>query len=165
MDAIILCNAAIRCCQLAGERARTPLTATWLLWMERSNGPMTQSQRKTTRGYTMKFCSLLLPFAKLIQRDRLLQNKDLSLLSLLIFDEFCLFFHDSMQRWMDFQWILMSSKSLSPKCSLGPRSLEAPSWKVPSPQSRVFSHGSKWLCDRRSFILFPVHVRLLYIYI
>ena len=148
MDAIILCNAALQCCQLAGERARTPLTATWLLWMERPNGPMTQSQRNKTRGYTMNFCSLLLPFAKLVQRDRLLQDEEvqlLPLLSLLIFDEFCLFCYVSMQRWMDFQWILMSSKPLSPKCSLGPRSLEAPSWKVPSPQSRVFSHGSKWL--------------------
>lgn len=43
----------------------------------------------------MNFCSLLLPFAKLVQRDRLLQDEEvqlLPLLSLLIFDEFCLFF-------------------------------------------------------------------------
>lgn len=90
----------------------------------------------------MNMCSLLLPFAKLVQRDRLLQDTEVQ--HFVTFDEFCLFIHDSMQRWMDFQWILMSSKSLSPKCSLGPRSLEAPSWKVPIPQSRVFSNGSKW---------------------
>ena len=50
------CNAALQCCQLAGERARTSLTATWLLWMERPNGSMTQSHRRKSRGQIMNFC-------------------------------------------------------------------------------------------------------------